>query len=89
MPNYISEEDYIQTQHSLTTLASIVADMQLVAFINQANLAETLGPILDPTLYREAGQELNDVKALAESLLPFQNEIKRQLRKAENVIPQG
>jgi len=86
MSDYISEEDYVQTQHSLTTLASIVTDMKLVAFINQANLAETIGPILDPTLYREAGQQLNDVKALAESLLPFQNEIKRQLKKAEDAL---
>jgi len=86
MPKYISEEDYAQTQHSLTTLASIVKDMQLVGFINQANLAESIGPILDPTLYREARQQLNDVKALGESLLPFQNEIKRQLKKAEDVV---
>jgi len=86
MADYISEEDYIQTQHSLVTLASIVKDMQLAAFINQANLAETLGPILDPTLYREAGSQLNDVKELAESLLPFQIEIKRQLRKAEDAV---
>jgi len=86
MVNYISEEDYVQIQLSLVTLASIVKDMQLAAFINQANLAETIGPILDPTLYREAGQRLNDVKALAESLLAFQNEIKRQLKKAEDVV---
>ncbi len=85
MSNYISEEDYIQTQHSLITFASLVKDMLLADFINQANLAESIGPILDPTLYRKAGAQLNEVKALAESLLPFQNEIKRQLRKAENV----
>ena len=86
---YISEESYTQTQMSLETFASLVKDMPLVDFINQANLAESLGPILHPTLYREAGAQLNDVKALAESLLPFQNEIKRQLRKAGIVVPES
>ncbi len=78
---HISKEQYVQTQMSLVTFASLVKDMPLTGFINQANLAESIGPIVDPTLYREAGAQLNDVKALAESLLPFQNEIKRQLRK--------
>lgn len=79
--NHLSDEEYIQTQHSLVTLGALVRRMPLDAFVNRASEAQTLGPIIDPTLYREAADKLSDVKALAKSLMPFQKEMERQLAK--------
>ncbi len=78
----IDEEQYITTQHQLVTLAGLVKDFPLLEFINAANRVESLGPLLDPTLYRAAADKLSDVKALAEALLPFKKEVVRQLNKA-------
>ncbi len=78
----LTSEEYISVQMQLVAFATLVKDMKLVDFTDFVNQAETMGPILNPTLYREAGEQLNDVGRLADSLLPFQEEIRRQLRKA-------
>lgn len=49
--------------------------LPLGPFINSANRAETLGPVLDPTLYKEGGQKLAKIKRLAEILLDAKTKI--------------
>ena len=73
----MTDERYIMIQHQLLTLAGLVRDFELEAFLNRISMAETIGPIVDPTLYRDAMHNLDLVKDLAESLLPFARAARR------------
>jgi hypothetical protein len=46
--------------------------------LTRIETAEAAGPVLDPTLYREAGEKLAEVKALAEACKVFRDEVRRQ-----------
>lgn len=79
----MNKELYSQTQIQLTTLAGLVADLPLIDFINADAHAETIGPIVDPTLYRQAGAKLRNVIRLAEAFREVQKEVQRQLAEQE------
>jgi hypothetical protein len=69
---------YEATYRTLKILAMIVANMDLDGFLAQIETAEVVGPVLDPTLYREAGEKLAELKALAEACKVFRDEVRRQ-----------
>jgi len=71
----MDQEKYIQTQTSLMMLGAIVADMPLGEFLNAINTAESIGPVVDPTLFRAANGNLQMIHDLAEALLPFQRAV--------------
>lgn len=75
----IDEEQYITTQHQLGTLAGLVLAMPLDGFVEAAERASTIGPFVDPTLYRKAGDNLANITALARALLTFKKEVLRQM----------
>ncbi len=75
----IDEEQYITTQHQLGTFATLVLSLPLEGFIEVAERASTVGPFLDPTLYRQAGDNLTNITDLARALLTFKNEVIRQM----------
>lgn len=81
----MTDEEYSETQTAIIIIAQFVNDLDLVAFLERISLAETLGPIVDPTLYREAAGKLSDVKSLAQALRPFQREVKRQMEKDRDI----
>jgi hypothetical protein len=69
---------YEATYRTLQILAMVAVDMDLEGFLARIETAEAAGPVLDPTLYREAGEKLADVKALAEACKVFRDEVRRQ-----------
>jgi hypothetical protein len=69
---------YEATYRTLQILAIVVVDMDLEGFLARIETAEAAGPVLDPTLYREAGEKLAEVKALAEACKVFRDEVRRQ-----------
>lgn len=69
------KEDYQQTQEQIRLIAQIVVDMPLMDFIIEIIHAETIGPLANPTLYRQAACNLAKIKSLAEALLPFQTQV--------------
>lgn len=77
----ITAEQYAQVQADLQLLARAVYDMPLAAFLGAIDRCETMGPILDPTLFREAADKLGNVKRLAIGALALQREV-RQLATA-------
>lgn len=80
----MTDEEYIQTQHQIILLAQFANDLDLDGFLNRISLAETLAPILDPTLYLRGGKKLHQIKLLALALQPFREEIRRQLKENES-----
>lgn len=78
----MSNEEYIQTQSNIIILAGIVKGLNLDSFISRINEAESIAPITDPTLFKQAGANLSKIKALANALQYLKKEVKRQLDEA-------
>ena len=75
----MTNEDYIMTQQHVVLLARIAAQLDIQGFLSRIDLAETVGPILDPTLFRDAMNGLGNIKALARAARPLVEEAKRQM----------
>lgn len=75
----MNEEEYINVQQNLILLGQLIGTMDLDGFVAWINRAETIGPIADPTTYRQAQKRLGEVKRLAEAAQVFQREAQRQL----------
>jgi len=73
----MDREIYSQTQEKLHEISQMVAILPLEEFIAAINTAETLGPILDPTLFRNAQGNLATINAIAVEALRFQNALKK------------
>lgn len=74
----MNKEEYQKTQDNLVMLARIIAGLDLNGMLKKINRAETIAPIVDPTLYKMAGEKMERVKRLVESALVFQTEVKQQ-----------
>jgi hypothetical protein len=72
----MEEGKYLEVQMQLETLAGIVHDIPLKEFLEAAEVADAVGPILDPTLWIRANRNLKRIKALAYKLQTFQEEAK-------------
>ena len=73
----LTDEEYTAIQSQLVAFAGIVSDMRLEEFIQRISRTETIAPLIDPTLYMQAHENLADIKELASSLLPFQKAINK------------
>ncbi|MFH0809826.1 MAG: hypothetical protein V2A77_05090 [Pseudomonadota bacterium] len=75
----MDKEQYMQVQQQVVMLANMVRALPLALFIETAAKAETVGPFLDPTLYREAAGKLALIMGLARALQRFQVEANKLL----------
>lgn len=71
----MNKEEYLAVQNQLLAMARVVRGIPLREFIQVIESAETVGPIMDPTLYRQASSKMSQIKCLALSLLAFQKEV--------------
>ena len=76
----MTDEEYSSTQSQLMLLARIALGINIDGFIKRINTAETIAPILDPTLYLQGADNLRKIKALAVGASKFQAAIKEVLR---------
>lgn len=88
--HYAEKDQYQMTQELIITTCRTIMLLPLVPFVNSINRAETIGPIMDPTLYRDGATTLGRIKKLAEALLGAQKkiaavheEIKKELEEKE------
>ena len=92
MTTPMSDEDYLQAQHTMLTMLPLLIDIDFEGFLARASLSESLGPIIDPTLYRQGAVRLQNIKALAEAFGAVQEVAWRQLRDEMKALiekPQG
>jgi len=78
----IDAEEYELTQSMVMNIARAVRALPLRQVLNAIGRAESVGAILDPTLYRAGAAKMQDFKRLVEALRTFQAEIESQLEKA-------
>jgi hypothetical protein len=67
----MTDPEYLSTQQAIIVAAQAVMNVDLDGFLSRIRRAESAGPVLDPTLYRQAQKNLQAVKDLAEALVPF------------------
>ncbi len=68
----MNQEEYLQTQTSLLMIEEIVKKLELREFLQWIGRADALGPILDPTLYREASESMDHIRKIAEVVIQLQ-----------------
>lgn len=71
----MTNDQYLAVQTQLQVLAGLVADMPLEDFLERIHLAEAVGPMLDPTLYRAAHRNLEAINGLAVALMGFKKTV--------------
>ena len=81
----MTEAEYSAAQHRLLLLAAVVQGVDLGGFLARISHSHAVAPITDPTLYRMGAGKLLKVEALARSLQPFAEEVRRQVAEAEAV----
>lgn len=72
----MTNEEYQNTQIQLQMIGEVVSRLDLAGFLNRIDRAETMGPILDPTLYRRAALGLDKIQTLARAAYAFQRAVK-------------
>ena len=73
----ISSSDYTAAQTQIIVLAKVVRQIPLDEFLAAGAKAEALGPMLEPTLYKERIEGLVLIQRLAKALVPFKEEADR------------
>lgn len=79
----MTDEEYVTTQEQLLFLGGLVKDIDVVGFLNRISHAEAWGPIADPTLYRAAMKNLDEIKQIAEGALKLKQAVSRLIAETE------
>lgn len=68
----MDDHEYLDTQDQIMVLAKLTLDLDVDGFLRRIDEAEVVGPILDPTLYRQASGNLEKIKRIAEAVRGLQ-----------------
>jgi hypothetical protein len=71
----MDEADFHMVTQQLLMLGNLVKELQLAEYINAINRADSVGPILDPTLWRKGHRKTDILRKMAEGLLEFQKSL--------------
>jgi hypothetical protein len=79
----LTKENYIE-QHTLAVrnaalIYQIIKDQPFAELLEKIGAAEAVGPILDPTLYRDKSKALGEDKKMIEALYSFQMTLEKLL----------
>jgi len=61
----MEQPEYKMIQDFLITQAAILSELDIDGFIAENSRADSLGAVLDPTLYRKAHKKLDAIRDLA------------------------
>ena len=74
----MGEKECFELGMHLGLIGNIVKDMPLSEFIAAVDRADTIMPIMDPTLWMQNHKKLDELKELAIALKVFQDVVKRK-----------
>lgn len=61
-------KQYLMTQITIIQLGKAISSLDLKAFLKCINNAEAIAPTLDPTLFKQAQENLSAIRTIAEKL---------------------
>ena len=73
----MTDEEYHATVEALKTISGLLMQMDLVSVRDRMERADTLGPVLDPTLYRQSMDGLKAQRVLVDAGLAYQRAVHR------------
>lgn len=65
----MTKDEYMKTQIELIEIGKRISLLRLHEFVEMISHSETAGPIVDPTLWRRASDNLRSLKRFAECLM--------------------
>ena len=71
----MNNEEYLMVQNKILTVTALVQRIPLDEFIQAAEKADTVGPFVDPTLWREGHANLEWILKVARVLREFQAKV--------------
>lgn len=71
----MDDANFCMVTQQLLMLGHLVKDLDLAEYIQAINRSDSVGPILDPTLWRKGHHKTELLKKMAEGLLQFQKNI--------------
>jgi hypothetical protein len=74
--------DYVNAVNTVQIAAGLLTTLDLAEVLNCMERADALGPILDPTLYKDASERMDAQRRLIQAALPLQAEMRRQFAAA-------
>jgi hypothetical protein len=66
--------EYMLIQQQLTIFAGLIQKLDLSGFLTAINHADTVGPIVDPTLYMKGSSNMHKIERIARAAQAFQKE---------------
>jgi hypothetical protein len=78
--------EYQAAVGSCALVGSMLTQYDLPAMLNAIERAEAIGPMIDPTLYREKAEAMGQDKDLLEAALPLWRWAMNQKRIAESKV---
>ena len=81
MPERITPEQYSAVQAQLLLVVNLVRDWDLDGFLVAIGIADTVGPLLNPTLYMRASPNMHFVENLGQAVLKFQQSIREACKR--------
>lgn len=76
----MSNEEYERTQQAIVYIGVQAIGLDIPAFLERISIAESLGPVIDPTLWMKGEGGLSYVKALANAVGGVREELLRQAK---------
>jgi hypothetical protein len=83
----VTDEEYLIVQNQLQAIGGLVLGMDLDGFVARIDRAQTLTPILDPTLWMRGAEKLREVREIAEAVRDLQCVARRQVAAAARNRP--
>lgn len=72
----MDSDKYLMIQNQLILFASLIENMELEEFLQAINRADTIGPIMDPTLWMKGKDNMHKIERIAQAARAFQIECK-------------
>jgi hypothetical protein len=72
----MTNEKYQYTQSQLAYLCASVCTLDLAGFLERISIADSVGPVLDPTLYRAGMARMHGMQRIAQAAQAFQQEVR-------------
>lgn len=85
----LSKEKYLQIQMAIIAIGRTANALDLESFIAQINSAETVAPMVDPTLYRKAAENMHAIKELAVALVPVKRAFEKMFQAVTQTMARG
>jgi len=71
----MDRETYQKTYKKILEAAKEIRFLKLDEFVDAINMAQAVGPMADPTMYRASMKNMEMLKKMAQGLIDFQNSL--------------